>query len=98
MSAIECARNRSVFYEGTQELPSGTSPNYIDRKDHFVAALHHCWAEGEATWLDVLLADVYGVASETNPAELRRRLADTAATITFWIEQLANDEQRKPRD
>lgn len=83
---------------GVRGLPDGTdSFNIIDANEYRLQCQRE-FANGEGSWLDVLLEEVYEASAETAPEKLRTELVQVAAVAIAWIEDIDKRQLTRIRE
>ena len=89
VQAVVDERQTQLERWGDQQHPAGTGGSRY-RQD---AAMHRSLcqahaAEGNVSWADILLEEVYEALAERDPEALRRELVQVVAVGFAWIEDL----------
>lgn len=99
---IDAERDRQISKFGDQHHPDGTGPDarllgttLPNVLDAIRGAVDDANTRGDATWLGILLEEVFEAAIEQDPARLRAELHQVAAVCAAWVHDLdrrpAND-------
>ncbi|MEU6038567.1 nucleoside triphosphate pyrophosphohydrolase [Actinomadura sp. NPDC047616] len=73
---------------GVQEFPDGSGPQYAEAAERAKRECAEAWTRGELTWRHVLTEEFYEALAESDPAELRTELIQTAAVAVKWVQDL----------
>ncbi len=89
LGRVYAERQAQLAKWGRQSHPNGTSEalGYLA-----TAAKHRCdraVREGNLTWLDILMEEVYEASEATEPGHLSEELIQVAAVCLAWVEDIA---------
>lgn len=94
----EVARERASQHRkwGQQDHPNGTGSAFAQVAQEARENCAAAFAQGDGTWRDILVEEVYEALAESDPALLRAELVQVAAVAAAWIEAIdrrtASDE------
>ena len=94
--AIERASQDATW--GEQNHPNGTGPAVVWADWETQPAIHvsdyarlrcqRAFAEGNGTWLHILLEEIAEAFAENDPARLRAEMIQVAAVAAAWVEAI----------
>jgi hypothetical protein len=73
---------------GEQNHPDGTHLRWSNLRDTTRSLTDQHAADGDVTWLDIALEEVYEAAAEEDTSKLRVELVQAAAVFTAWVEAI----------
>jgi hypothetical protein len=73
---------------GQQNHRNGTDARFVERANAARVMADIAADEGNLTWTDILLEEVYEALAETDPIKLRGELIQVAAVAAAWIEAI----------
>lgn len=89
LHAVYQERRRQEERWGVQHHPDATGLIDDDVRAERIKALNDFYdAEGNITWRDILLEEVYEAFAETDLDKLREELIQVAAVAVAWIEDI----------
>lgn len=95
LAAINAERNHQEEKWGPQSYGNGTGPtrNVFGHAALTLAGMARDLCDvraerGEATWLDILLEEVFEAAAEDSQTKLRSELVQVAAVCAAWVEDI----------
>jgi hypothetical protein len=89
--ALAQVRNERIAQDikwGQQNHPDGTNLRFEERANAARVMADIAADEGNLTWADILLEEVYEALAETDNADLRAELIQVAAVCVAWVEAI----------
>lgn len=86
--AVDLEEERQIVLWGEQNHPDGTGPVYTEAADLAKASCEAAFANGEGTWLDILIEEVFEAAEEDDEDKLIEELVQVAAVAKNWVRSI----------
>lgn len=88
LKEVHAERRAQLEKFGPQEHPNGTDSSFSDLADAFREDADRAAAEGNLTWRQIMLEEVYEALSETDPVKLRAELIQVMSVASSWIDNI----------
>lgn len=85
---IDMERIRQDKLWGEQSWPDGTTGSYTDIANAYKDACDQATRDGELTWHDILLEEVFEALAEEDPDTLETELVQVIAVAVNWVEDI----------
>lgn len=86
--AVNNERNRQETLWGAQSWGNGTTAEYAQIADAYRDACDQASINGDLTWHDIFLEEVFEALTETDSYDLERELIQAIAVAVNWVEDI----------